>query len=448
MSDAIDGDVIQPRRVVIPYRPREHFKPVHLSKKRWKHLVAHRRCGKSVFEVNELGIKALTNPRVDPPPRYGYVGPSFTQAKDLVWGYAKQFFSPIPGVTFSESELSVTFPNRAKLQLYGGSSSYERMRGLYFDGIAMDEYPLLHPDAFNSVVRPALADYKGWAIMSGTSNGADHFYEQRRIAEANPDDWDVFDLKVTDTDALDPAEVAQMQREMSSSAFAREMLNSFDAAVEGAYYEVELNDMQMEGRICPCPYDPAYPVMTWWDLGMADTMSVWFVQRVGRELHVIDYMENTGKGLDWYVKQLNAKPYNFSTHIMPHDVKVRELIGGSRYLYLLQQMVHGQPMDITTAPNHRVDDGIQCVRTTLPICIFSNNQAVMKGMSALRAYQSQYNTRLKTNTLKPLHNWASHPADAFRTGCMGLPNVVGWGSSTASSGGFTGAIRRRIRGII
>jgi phage terminase large subunit len=448
MTEALDGDVIQPRRVVIPYSPRKHFIPVHKSRKRWRHIVAHRRCGKSVFEVNELGALALTNPRQDPPPRYAYVGPSFTQAKDLVWGYCKHFFAPIPGVSFSESELAVTFPNRARLQLYGGASSYERMRGLYFDGIAMDEYAMLHPDAFNSVVRPALSDYRGRAIISGTSNGSDHFYEMRRIAEANPEDWDWFDLKVTETDALHPDEVAQMRREMSASAFAREMLNSFEAAVEGAYYETELNDMQVEGRICPCPYDPLYPVMTWWDLGMRDTMSVWFVQRAGRELRIIDYMENVGKGLDWYVKELNAKPYNFSTHILPHDVKVRELIGGSRYNYLIEQRIHGQLMDVTIAPNHRVDDGIQCVRTTLPICIFSTNKAVQKGLAAMRAYQTQHNAKLKTNAPKPLHNWASHAADAFRTGCMGLPAVVGWGSGTSSYGGISGAIRRRIRGII
>lgn len=383
------------------------------------------------------------NPRKEPFPRYGYVAPSFAQAKDLIWGYCKQYFGLIPGIEFSESELTVTFPNSARLTLYGGKTGAERMRGLYFDGIAMDEYPLLGSDVLNSIIRPALSDYKGWGIFSGTSNGQDHFYELKRYAEANPDEWEVFDLKVSETNALDPDEVAAARRMMTASAFAREYLNSFEAAVEGAYYEEELNRVSMEKRICRCPYDPAAPVMTWWDLGMDDSTAIWLVQKIGRELHVIGYIENAGKGLEWYVRELSRRPYNFSYHILPHDVKVRELIGGSRKEYLEGQVINGSYMKVEVAPKISPEDGIQVVRNTLGICVFDDSQEVSKGLAALRAYQTQKNERLGTNKPKPLHNWASHGADAFRTGCVGLPGVVGWSGGTT---GLVGALKRRIKG--
>src|SRR5688572_15305734 len=90
------------QKVVIPYIPRKHFRPLHASTKRWKFVCAHRRAGKSVAAINEIIKRALQNPRVSPPPRYAYVGPSFAQTKDLIWGYLKTFAGGIPGVKFLE----------------------------------------------------------------------------------------------------------------------------------------------------------------------------------------------------------------------------------------------------------------------------------------------------------------------------------------------------------
>src|SRR4051812_30800278 len=124
--------------LTISYRPRSHFKAFHASDKRWRYVVAHRRAGKSVSFVNELIKRALMNPRDLPPPRYAYIGPTFAQAKDLVWGYLKQYTRDIPGVSYSESELTCKLPNRALVSLYGGGQAYNRIRGLYLDGACLD----------------------------------------------------------------------------------------------------------------------------------------------------------------------------------------------------------------------------------------------------------------------------------------------------------------------
>lgn len=426
----------EPKLIKIPYTPRKHFIGLHQSQKRFKFVVAHRRAGKSVAEINETIKKALTNPRVYPPPRYAYVGPSFAQTKDLIWGYGKHYTQPLDGHgrSVSEGDLQITLPNGAMINLYGGASAYERMRGLYFDGIVLDEFPLLNPSVFSTVVRPCLADYRGWAIVSGTSNGDDHFHELKQRADLD-DDWDVFVIPVTETDALHPDEVIEMTKDMSADEYAREMLCSFSAPVEGAYYGDVLNDAQLQNRFTKVPYDAAAPVFTWWDLGIDDATAVWFVQRIGRALHIIDYKEFVGKGFDHIAKEVKATGYNFSTHVLPHDIRARELgTGRSRYEVLSEMLG-----DIFVCPMHRVEDGITATRSVIPMCYF-DEEKTKKGVLTLRNYH-------RGNNGKPVHNWASHGADSFRTGAVALDQVVGYMSSSNISS-LSGRLRRRIRGII
>ena len=146
-----DTDALAETRVRIPYRPRPHFVPLHASDKRFMFVVAHRRAGKTVALVNHLIRAANLNPGQTPPPRYAYIGPSFDAAKDLVWGYLKHYTANIPGIKTMEGELSVTLPNQAQIRLYGGALAYERMRGIYLDGAVLDEYPLLHPNAYTAL---------------------------------------------------------------------------------------------------------------------------------------------------------------------------------------------------------------------------------------------------------------------------------------------------------
>jgi len=259
---------VGPRTYTIPYVARTHFRPLHASKKRWTFVVAHRRAGKTVALCNKIIRKALENKRVFPPPRYGYIGPSFAQAKDLVWGYCKYYTGVLPNIKVIEGDLQIVLPNGALINLYGGAAAYERMRGLYFDGIVADEYPLLNPSMLGSVVRPCLADYQGWAVISGTSNGDDHFNELKKRAEKDPDAWDIFSIPVNETDALDPDEVSEMRKDMTADEYAREMMCSFDAPVEGSYYGEVINEISLLNQVTGVPYDPAAPVMTWWDLGI------------------------------------------------------------------------------------------------------------------------------------------------------------------------------------
>lgn len=434
MIEEMPSDAPEPKRITIPYVPRKHFLGLHRSTKRWKLVVAHRRAGKSVAEINEEIKQALTNPRAYPPPRYAYIGPTFAQTKDLIWEYLKHYTGVLPGVSYSESDLQCTLPNGALINLYGGSSAYERMRGLYFDGVVMDEFPLLNPNVLSTVVRPCLADYRGWAIVSGTSNGDDHFHELKKKWERD-EDCDIFIIPVTKTDALHPDEVIEMTKDMTADEFAREMLCSFAAPVEGAYYGDILNKLEAADRIMAVPYDPSTSVFTWWDLGIDDNTVIWFVQRVGRELHIIDHLSDTGKGLDFYAQALKAKGYTYALHILPHDIKARELgTGRSRFEVLMELLG-----DVWPCPIHRVEDGIAATRTVLPLCYF-DKEKTEAGRASLRNYH-------RGASGQPVHNWASHDADAFRVGSVSLNQVVGFISSSNVVSMRGGRLRRKIRGL-
>jgi hypothetical protein len=314
------------------------------------------------------------------------------------------------------------------------------MRGVYFDGIILDEFPLLNPNVFSSVVRPCLADYRGFGIVSGTSNGDDHFHALKQKNEGNPS-WDMHIIPVTMTDCLDPAEVIEMTADMSPDEYAREMLCSFDAPIEGAYYADTLNQLQLEGRVGKVPWDMNTPVITCWDLGIHDAMCIWFVQICGREVHVIDYVQGFGKPLSYYTGLINARKmgssggtrYQYKAHCLPHDVEARELATGQSRRQVLSDLLN-EP--IIVAPLASPEDGIAAVRGILGISWFDAAGA-KQGLAGLRAYK-------RSKLGRPVHDWASHPADSFRTFATCFHLVVGFSGLRAGSG----PLKRRIRGRI
>ena len=430
--------------LVIPYRPRRHFRELHASEKRWIFVCAHRRAGKTVALANHSIRAAYLNQRQWPPPRYGYVGPSFEQAKDLVWAYLKQYTAPIDGVRFLENELAVVLPhNGAIIKLYGGANAYERMRGMYFDGIVLDEFPLLQKTVYSTVVRPCLADYRGWAIVSGTSNGDDHF-NTLRLKAMNDERWDVFVIPLSETgeEALSSAEAFELTQDMSPDEYAREMECSFDAPVEGAYFSDALNALSLQGRVCPVPPDLATPVNTAWDLGVHDYCSIWWWQTVGREVHFIDYAMGVGKGLDFWSKVLRdrktAGGYQYRCHLLPHDIEAREISSARSRRATLSELIPNDEPIITVPRIRSKEDGINAARSMLGSAWFDAVRC-KTGLAMLRGYH-------KSAMGQPVHGPGphSHGADAFQTAAVGFHLVTGLSASALRRG----AIRRHIRGIV
>lgn len=206
---------------------------------------------------------------------------------------------------------------------------------------------------------------------------------------------------------------AETQKEDMKREFPSTPKEAFEASLEGAYYSAQMAQAETEKRIGRVPYEPALTVETWWDLGMGDQTAIWFVQRFNREIRAIDYYANSGEGLAHYAKVLKERPYAYSRHIGPHDIAVRELgTGKSR-----KEVAEGLGLRFEVAPKLDVNDGIEACRNILPRTWFDQEKCA-DGIKALKGYRKDWDEDLGLWAKKPRHDWASHPADAFRTGAV------------------------------
>jgi len=401
--------------IVIPYAPRRLFLPYHERKQRFGKVVAHRRFGKTVGTLNDTIRKAAENERKDPPPRYAYIAPTFGQAKDVAWGYLKHYTSTIPDVRRSDGELWIELPhNKARIRLYGGDA-YDRLRGLYFDGVDVDEPAQLDPRAWPEVIRPALSDFKGWGTFIGTPNGRNWFYSLGRMPDGSVDpDWILMVLKASETGILDPEELDSAKRMLTAEQYAQEFECSFDAAIVGAFYGREMAQAEEDSRIGKVPHERAADVFASWDLGIGDSMAIWIGQVIGREWHWINYYENSGFALDHYVDWIKGLPYKVHHHYLPHDGEARELqTGRSR-----KQFLEERGFNVSIVPRHEPMDGIDAARVRFNRMWFDAEKCA-RGIDCLRMYRSEFDDKNQVLRQRPLHDWSSHGADAFRCGVMG-----------------------------
>jgi hypothetical protein len=194
---------------------------------------------------------------------------------------------------------------------------------------------------------------------------------------------------------------------------------AFLASIQGAYYNVQMTWLRSRtpSRINVVPYEPRLPVDTAWDLGMDDTTCIVFRQRVGLENRIIDYYEMNGEGLTHYVKHLQAKPYVYGRHYLPHDSKVRSLndkVTREEKLYDL-----GLRNLVTVERTADIEDGIEEVRTFLLTC-WIDKERCERLIAALDEYRKAWNEKLGVYASHPLHNWSSNPADSMRTLACGI----------------------------
>lgn len=390
--------------VQLDYHCRPAFVPLHTRKQRFGVAVAHRRAGKTVASIMDVIDAALRCDKVEP--RFAYIAPYYAQAKDVAWGYLKRYTAPIPGVVTNESELRVDLPNGGRIRLYG-ADNYDRLRGIYLDGVVLDEFADMDPRAWSEVIRPALADRQGWALFIGTPKGRNAFWEVFERSRTDPE-WFSLRLRASETGILADDELRAMRSEMSEDEYAREMETSFDAAVEGAYYARVLTEAETDKRIGNVPHDPGLEVHAAWDLGIGDSTVIWCAQFVGREVRLIDYIENNGVALDWYARELRNKPYTYAPLILPHDAQARELGTGKSRV----EMLEGLGFRTRIAPKLSVEDGIEAVRRLIPRMWIDEKRCEL-GLRAIRDYREKRDEKRRLG-MGPLHDWTSHAADALR----------------------------------
>lgn len=411
------------REIVIDYSPREAFRPYHENTKRYALTIAHRRAGKTVARINKLIKEAAICTK--PAPRFAYLAPYYIQAKDIAWNYLKSYAAPVlQGKAPNESELSVVFPhNGAQIRLYGADNA-ERLRGLYFDGLAGDEAQDIRPSVLTQVIMPALSDRQGWLDLSGTPKGWGNLLGETYKRVKDDPEWFVQIIRASETGIIPQDELDRLRRSMPENEYEQEFECSFDAAITGAYYAEAIRRLEAAGAVCPVPYDPMFKVHTAWDLGISDSMTIWFFQVVGREVRVIDYYEASGYGLEHYASHLQSKGYTYGQHFGPHDIEVREIgTGKSR-----KEVAAGLGINFDVLANLPLKDGIDAARMTLPRCVFDAKKTAI-GLDALRQYREKLDEK-RNISLGPLHDWSSHAADSFRYLSLALGRIheKDWGA--------------------
>jgi hypothetical protein len=394
--------------LIIPYAARDAFIPYHANKKRFCVTVAHRRAGKTVARLNKIIRCAVESDKLNP--RFGYIAPYWVQAKEIAWQYLKHYTAPLAplGVKYHEADLCITFGhNNATIRLYGAENA-ERMRGLYFDGIAPDEAQGISSVTLRTVILPCLADRQGWLDISGTPKGWNNLLgEVVKIGQANPDEWFLQILKASETGILPESELAMQRKLMSDNEYAQEYECSFDAAITGAVYGKQLEAIQSQGRIAPNLYDSALPVHTAWDLGYSDKTAIWFWQRSGMEVRLIDFYQASFEDAPHYIQVIKNRGYKYGEHYVPHDAANKLLAAGGKSMI---EQLHAGGIKTRLVPATSQANQIEALRWVMRNMWIDTKCDI--GTQHLREYRYKWIEDRQCYSDEPRHDVNSHAADA------------------------------------
>ena len=255
--------------------------------------------------------------------------------------------------------------------------------------------------------------------------------------------WYVETLTAEDTGIWNARQLEDIQKDIilrfaangrseseAKAYFEQEYMCSFKSPVIGSYYGENIRVAEREKRITKVPYIEGLPVNTAWDLGMDDSMTIWFFQILGQEIHFIDYYENSGEGLSHYTQVMQEKRYYYGKHYWPHDGAVRELgTGKSR-----QEVMHTLGLKVEIGANLGIDEGINACRTIFNQCWFDTEKTV-RGINCLKNYRKEWDEKNKVFRNQPKHDWSSHGADGFRTFGVGY-RKTGLKSPSGMTGGL------------
>ena len=395
--------------IKLRYRPRSVFKDFHQRKQRWAVVVAHRRCGKTVACINDLIVKALTEGKADG--RYAYLAPYYAQAKSIAFDYLMRFSEPVR-VNHNVSELWVELINGARIRLFGADNA-DSLRGLYLDGVVLDEFADMKPSIWGAVLRPLLSDRRGWAVFIGTPKGHNQFWEIYNNATKD-DSWYVKTLRASQTGLIPQEELDDARKMQTEDQYLAEWECDFESAILGAFYGKEMRQLTDQDRILDIEYDPMFPVHTAWDLGYSDDTAIWWFQVVHGEIRCLDYHSSNGQPVAFYTGIIASREaergYVYGTHYLPHDARAKTLASNRSIIEQLSDKIALKSMKIV--PMLSLQDGIQATRLALTRAWFDHK--CEDGIECLRQYQREYDEDKKVFRDKPRHDWTSHGADAFR----------------------------------
>ena len=394
---------------------------------------AHRRWGK-----DEVALHYTACASQDKIGNYWHLLPQFNQCRKAIWEAINpktgklridEAFPPEIRSYTRNTDMNIGLKSGSSWQVVG-SDNFNALVGAPPIGIVFSEYALSNPLCW-AYLSPILEENGGWAAFISTSRGNNHFKQIVDFAAVTPG-WFSEILPATKTPVFTAKRLEEIRQELigtfgeeiGEAMFNQEYLCSFQGAVMGAYFAKQMALARKEGRIGSVPHQPGIEVDTFWDLGVDDSMTLWFIQHVGNKHHVIDYYENSGYGLEHYAKIIHEKPYEYGNHYMPHDANAREMtnteIAQSRKeigegLGIKPIIVAKRARNIDIIINFQ----IPAVRNVLQSCRFDESKCA-QGINALENYKAEYDEEKKKLSNRPLHDWSSHGSSAFIVFAIGF----------------------------
>ena len=381
---------------------------------------------------------------------YWHMLPEYNQARKVIWGAV----NPKTGKkrideAFPESIRTKTKNQEMMLELKGGSTwqlvgsdNYNALVGSPPVGIVFSEWALANPMAW-AYLSPVLEENNGWGLFIYTSRGNNHGKTMLRHAQVT-EGWYGEIINAQQSPVFNETQLNSILAENRSifgpeigeMLFNQEYMCSFEGAQFGAYYAKQMGEARTQNRITRVPHATGVEVDTFWDLGVDDSMTIWFMQPVGREYRFIDYYENTGYGLEHYAKILRGQTegheykqeYLYGNHYMPHDAAVREMTNNEIALSRKEVAENLGIKPITKIERSRNFDliiyvHIPAVRNILAQCVFDEEKC-SPGIQALENYHAEYDEEKRVLSNRPKHDWSSHASDAFRTFAVGYKEDI------------------------
>lgn len=385
-------------------------------------LVWHRRAGKDKCAFNWLIRHALTNLGV-----YYYLFPSYSQGRKVVWdNIDDQGFQNINHIpkcyveSINKVQMQIKLVNGSLIQVVG-TDNYDAIRGVNCHGMILSEYAEHDPAAYD-VLRPIVDNNDSPVVFVFTPRGQNHAKDLYDKALTNKD-WFVSKLSVADTGVKSPQDIDRIREEgMSDDMIQQEWYVSFTLGIQGSYYAKYIEEARESKRIGNVAYDPSCSVYTAWDRGFASAAIVFF-QMCGNELHIIDYYESHKQSLTDHIRMLKSKPYTYEKHFVPHDMDIHEYSLGMS----ARETATSLGVNFTVLPReHKIveEEGIEALRSLFPR-MWIDQTKCKELIKSLENYRREWNEKRQVYGDRPLHNWASHCADACRYMAQGVKQYLG-----------------------
>ena len=394
-------------------------------------LVWHRRAGKDSTSLNFTAKEMFKRKG-----NYWHLFPKQTQARKAIWNGINSdgqsildqvFPEPVRARTSSQ-EMMIELKNGSTWQL-AGSDNYDSLVGANPVGVVFSEWSLCDPNAW-AYIRPMLAENGGWAVFIYTPRGKNHGYTLYNMART-ADEWFCQNLTVNDTKRADGSPVispeaieTERAEGMEEALIQQEFFGSFEAQIPGAYFADQLQQAKDQNRVGRIPIEPSLQVHTAWDLGISDSMSIWFFQAMGKEIRLVDYYESNGKGMEHYIQYLtqwaDRNGVIFGQHLAPHDIEVRELTSGRSRKDVARDM--GITFRTVQRPRTKIE-GIQAIRRMFPR-FWIDDERAEQGYACIASYHREWDEKHQRFRDQPVHDWASHGADALQTLSLGWRDTM------------------------